>query len=88
MSNCKLVSVDGLVLSVHCPVTDNTYIPENTGSGDTRLYHVAYFDVGGSDTSLFRDILNSFRLESDHSVEEATARIFRLGDIHVFSHLK
>ena len=88
LSDSKLVGVDCSISSV-CPlVTYNMSIPENTGGDGTRVYHVAEASVGCSNASLFGDISNSFRLESTHSIEEATDRLFRLDDIYVLSHLK
>ena len=88
VSKSKLVGVDCSISSV-CPlVTYNMSIPENTGGDGTRVYHVAEASVGCSNASLFGDISNSFRLESTHSIEEATDRLFRLDDIYVLSHLK
>ena len=41
LSNSKLVGEDGSVSLVHSPVTDNIYIPQNSGGDNTGLYHVA-----------------------------------------------
>ena len=88
LSDSKLASMDGPILSVHCSVAGNIFIPWGIAGDDDRFYHVAKNGVGCSDTSLFGDISNMFRLESDPSVEEATNRVFRLVNNHVLSHLK
>ena len=85
LSNSKLVGVDGSVSLVYSPVIDNIYIPQNSCGDDTGLYHVANSGLGGDDAFLFVDIINSFRLVPDHSVEVATERIFRLCDVRVLS---
>ena len=84
LSNSELVEVDCLCRLV----TDNNYLLQNGDGDDTELCPVANSDVGGSNVSLFGDITNNFSLESDHSVEEATEKMFRLGDMYVLSTLK
>ena len=76
-SNYKLVDVDGLVSSLYYLVTGNISISKNTGGDDIRLCHVANSDAGSSDVSLFGDITNSFRLESNRSIEE-DANLFQV----------
>ena len=83
----KRVGVDGLISYMYCSVADNIFISEDTTGDDTRFCRVANSGVGCSDTSLFGDISNSFILESDHPIEEANNIFFRLGDIHMLSHL-
>lgn len=88
LSDSKLVSMGSLILSMYRSVADNISIPQNIGGNYTRFCHVGDSGVGCSDTSLFGDITNSFRLESDCSVDETTNRLFRLCNMHVLSHLK
>ena len=88
LSNCEVVGVDSPVSSVCCPVTDNNYMAQNSGDDDTVLRHDANPGIGGNNASLFVGSSNSFKLVSNYSVEVATKRIFRLGHVHVFSHLK
>ena len=66
----------GLISSMYRSVADNISIPQNIGDNYTIFCHVGDSGVGCSDTSLFGDITNSFRLESDHSVVEAINRVF------------
>ena len=61
---------------MYFPVTDNISIPEVVGGDDTKFCHVTNSDVGCSGTALFGDISNSFRLESNHSVELDPERFF------------
>ena len=72
--------MDDLISSVYRSVADNISIPEGKGKGkggnDTRICHIDNSSVGYNDTSLFRNVFNSFRLESDHSVEDVTNRVF------------
>ena len=84
LSNSELVEVDCLCR----PVTDNDYLLQNGDGDDTELCPVLNSDVGGSNVSLFGDVTNNFSLESNNSVEEATEKMFRLGDMYVLSTLK
>ena len=88
LSDSKLVNMGSLISSMYRSVADNISIPQNIGGNYTRFCHVGDSGIGCNDTSLFGDITNSFRVESDYSVDETTNRAFRLYDIHVLSHLK
>ena len=83
LSNSKLVGEDCSVSLVRSPVTDNIYIPQNSGGDNSGLCHVANSGLGGNDDSLFVCIADRFRLVSSHLVEVATEIMFRLGVVHV-----
>lgn len=75
MLNFGLVEVDGLC----CPVIDNNYMLKNTSGDNTGLCAVVNSDVDGSDVSLFGDITNNFKLESNHLLSDLKTMAHQFG---------